>query len=77
MVEYRTIAGAGRDLAARRISPVELAQASLDRIAAEIDHQVNVKAEIKTGLIVSRLDDLEREMHALHDQQIKAFNECK
>ena len=51
--------------------------AEKDRLAAEIDHQVNVKAEIKTGLIVSRLDDLEREMHALHEQQIQAFKECK
>ncbi len=34
-----------------------------DRLAAEIDHQVNVKAEIKAGLIISRLDDLERGMH--------------
>ena len=51
--------------------------AEKDRLAAEIDHQVNVKAEIKTGLIVSRLDDLEREMHALHEQQIKAFRECQ
>jgi CRP/FNR family transcriptional regulator, cyclic AMP receptor protein len=41
-----------------------------DRLAAEIDHQVNVKAEIKTGQIISRLDDLERAMHALHQEQV-------
>jgi uncharacterized membrane protein len=41
-----------------------------DRLAAEVDHQVNVKAEIKTGQIISRLDDLERAMHALHQEQV-------
>ncbi|HSV13237.1 MAG TPA: DUF1003 domain-containing protein [Tepidisphaeraceae bacterium] len=41
-----------------------------DRLAAEIDHQVNVKAEIKTGQIISRLDDLERGMHALHQEHM-------
>jgi uncharacterized membrane protein len=40
-----------------------------DRLAAEIDHQVNVKAELKVGLIMNRLDDLERSMHYLHDEQ--------
>jgi uncharacterized membrane protein len=40
-----------------------------DRISAEIDHQVNVRAEVKTGLIMNRLDDLERSMHYLHAEQ--------
>ena len=40
-----------------------------DRLAAEIDHEVNVKAEVKIGLIMNRLDDLERSMHFLHDEQ--------
>ena len=40
-----------------------------DRIVAELDHQVNVKAEVKTGLIMARLDDLERSMHFLHQEQ--------
>jgi uncharacterized membrane protein len=43
--------------------------ADKDRLAAEIDHQVNVKAEVKTGLIMTRLDDLERAMHFLHKEQ--------
>ena len=42
-----------------------------DRLAAEIDHQVNVKAEVKTGLIISRLDDLERGIHALHEKTVR------
>jgi uncharacterized membrane protein len=40
-----------------------------DRISAEIDHQVNVRAEVKTGLIMNRLDDIERSMHYLHSEQ--------
>jgi len=43
-----------------------------DRLVADIDHQVNVKAEVKTSLIMSRLDDLERQMHYLHAEQMKA-----
>jgi uncharacterized membrane protein len=43
--------------------------ADKDRLAAEIDHQVNVKAEVKVGLLMSRLDDLERVMHHLHHEQ--------
>jgi len=39
-----------------------------DRLAAEIDHQVNIKAEIKTGLIMSRMNDLEKSMHFLHNE---------
>ena len=48
-----------------------------DRLAAEIDHQVNIKAEIKTGLIISRLDDLERGMHALHAEQLSAMSRAR
>jgi CRP/FNR family cyclic AMP-dependent transcriptional regulator len=44
-------------------------QAAKDRIAAEIDHQVNTKAEIEIGLVLSRLDDLERSMHYNHHEQ--------
>ena len=40
-----------------------------DRISAEIDHQVNVRSEVKTGLIMNRLDDIERSMHYLHAEQ--------
>jgi len=35
-------------------------QASKDRIAAEIDHQVNAKAEFEVGLLLKRIDDLEQ-----------------
>ena len=39
-----------------------------DRLANEIDHQVNQKAEMEIGLIMRRLDDLERGMHHLHQE---------
>jgi uncharacterized membrane protein len=35
-------------------------QSSKDRIAAEIDHQVNQKAELEVGLLMQRMNDLER-----------------
>jgi uncharacterized membrane protein len=38
-------------------------QGDKDRLAAEIDHEVNVKAELKVSLIMSRLDDIERHLH--------------
>jgi uncharacterized membrane protein len=37
-------------------------QADKDRLAAEIDHQVNAKAELEIGLVLSRLDDIERHL---------------
>lgn len=40
--------------------------ANKDRLIAEIDHQVNVKSESQIGLIVQRLDDMEKSlMHRL------------
>jgi uncharacterized membrane protein len=41
--------------------------ADKDRLAADIDHDVNVKAEAHTLLILKRLDDLERGIHPLHE----------
>ncbi len=40
-----------------------------DRLAADVDHQVNMKAEQQTQRLLSRLDDLERGMHHLHREQ--------
>jgi uncharacterized membrane protein len=37
-------------------------QAHKDRLAAEIDHQVNEKAELEIGMVLRRLDDLERKL---------------
>lgn len=40
--------------------------ADKDRLVAEIDHQVNVKSETQIGLLVQRLDNLEKSlMHRL------------
>jgi uncharacterized membrane protein len=50
-------------------------QTAKDRIAAEIDHQVNTKAEIEIGLILGRLDDLERSMHYNHNEQYALLRE--
>jgi uncharacterized membrane protein len=41
-------------------------QSDKDRLSAEIDHQVNSKAELEVGLLLHRLDDLERQMHRNH-----------
>ena len=43
--------------------------ASKDRLAVDIDHQVNVKSEVEINLIMRRLDDLERGMHFNHQEQ--------
>jgi uncharacterized membrane protein len=51
--------------------------AAKDRLSADIDHQVNIKAEVRTGLIMTRLDDLEREMHYLHAEQLKLLGRTK
>lgn len=39
-----------------------------DRLANEVDHLVNQKAEMEIGLIMRRLDDMERGMHHLHQE---------
>jgi uncharacterized membrane protein len=44
-------------------------QAAKDRLAATIDHQVNMKAEIEIGLLLRRLDDLERSVQHNHAEQ--------
>lgn len=52
-------------------------QSDKDRLAAEIDHEVNVKAEIKVSLIMSHLDDLERSMHYLHDEHTNMIQQLQ
>ena len=37
-------------------------QAAKDRIAAEIDHQVNQKAELEVGLLIQRMNDIEQQL---------------
>ena len=50
-------------------------QADKDRLAAEIDHQVNAKAELEIGLLLGRLDDLEQQMHANHREHRALLND--
>jgi uncharacterized membrane protein len=50
-------------------------QSDKDRLAAEIDHQVNSKAELEVGLLLRRLDDLERQMHRNHREHQALLNE--
>jgi uncharacterized membrane protein len=45
-------------------------QSSKDRLAAEIDHQVNTKAELGVGLLLKRLDDLENRVEE-NQEEIK------
>jgi uncharacterized membrane protein len=45
-------------------------QASKDRIAAEIDHQVNAKAELEVGLLLKRMSDLEQQVDE-HQRELK------
>jgi CRP/FNR family cyclic AMP-dependent transcriptional regulator len=42
--------------------------ANKDRLVADIDHKVNIKAETEVSLIMSRLDDLERSVHHNHKE---------
>lgn len=44
-------------------------QSTKDRLAAEIDHQVNTKAELGVGILLRRLDDLERCVLQMHDER--------
>lgn len=48
-------------------------QSAKDRLAAEVDHQVNTKAEVEIGLVLQRLDDLERSIHHNHSEQLVAL----
>lgn len=43
-------------------------QASKDRIAAEIDHQVNTKAELEVGLLLKRMDNIEELLRKRSDE---------
>lgn len=41
-----------------------------DRIEAEVDHEVNLRAEMKTSVLLSRLDDLDKSVQGLHQQML-------
>ena len=50
-------------------------QEAKDRIAEEIHHEINTKAELEIGLILSRLDDLETSTHHANDEQLRLIQE--
>lgn len=47
-------------------------QSKKDRIAAEIDHNVNAKAELEIGLLLKRVDELDRQVDE-NQREIKAL----
>jgi len=49
-------------------------QASKDRIAAEIDHEVNQKAELEVGLLIQRMNDMEQQISE-NQREIKGLLE--
>jgi uncharacterized membrane protein len=48
-------------------------QSDKDRLAAEIDHQVNAKAELEIGLLRNRVDDLEEQMRRNQKELLAAM----
>lgn len=50
-------------------------QAAKDRLAAEIDHEVNTKAEVEVGRLLQRVDELERRLHDHHSEQRTLFHQ--
>ena len=43
-------------------------QSTKDRLAAEVDHQVNTKAELEIGLLMRRMDELEKNIAENQDE---------
>jgi uncharacterized membrane protein len=43
-------------------------QSSKDRLAAEIDHQVNTKAELEINNLMRRMDELESSIEENHSE---------
>lgn len=52
-------------------------QSDKDRLAAEIDHEVNVKAEVQVRMLMRRLDDLESGMHLMHEEHVTLLKEMR
>lgn len=47
-------------------------QAGKDRIKADLDYQVDVKAELEMSLMSSRIRDIERKLHHIHSDLLDA-----
>src|SRR6266487_1957655 len=46
-------------------------QAAKDRIKADMDYQVNVKAEMEMTVMASRIHDMERKLHHIHSDLLE------
>jgi uncharacterized membrane protein len=51
--------------------------ADKDRLAADVDHKVTLKAESEVLLIMQRLDDLERSIHHNHSEMQSIMKEIR
>ena len=50
-------------------------QSDKDRVASEIDHQVNVKGELEAAIIIRRLGEIEDALARRHDEQLSAIKQ--
>ena len=46
-------------------------QASKDRIKADLDYQVDVKAEVEMTVMASKINDMERKLHHIHSDLLE------
>ena len=46
-------------------------QAAKDRIKADLDYQVDVKAEFEMTVMASRIHDMERKLHHIHSDLLE------
>ncbi|HEY4389562.1 MAG TPA: DUF1003 domain-containing protein [Ktedonobacteraceae bacterium] len=46
-------------------------QAAKDRIKADLDYQVDVKAELEMGILVSKVHNIERELYHIHSDLLE------
>ncbi len=52
-------------------------QASKDRIKADLDYQVDVKAEMEMGMMGAKIHDIERKLHHIHSDLLRLQPEEK
>jgi len=51
--------------------------AEKDRLAAEIDHQVNLHADFKIASVMRRLEELEKDVYRNHQEQVALLKELR
>jgi CRP/FNR family cyclic AMP-dependent transcriptional regulator len=50
-------------------------QSAKDRIKADLDYQVNVKAELEMGAMNEHIHDIEQKLHHIHRDVLEARGE--